>query len=40
MYYEKINKYCNKFKDHTPSELLGFVNSKYPEWTVKLARNI
>ena len=30
---KKLNVFCKRFKNYTPSELLRFVYSKYPEWT-------
>jgi len=31
---EKFEKFCEKYKDYTPSELLKLVYLKYPGWTV------
>jgi uncharacterized protein YwgA len=30
--YKKIDKFCDKFRNHSPSELLRYVYSNYPSW--------
>jgi uncharacterized protein YwgA len=36
---KRLQEFCDKFKQYTPSELLRYVYSKYPEWTTNSVLN-
>ena len=36
---KKIEEFCDKFRSHSPSELLRFVYDKYPQWTTNSVLN-
>ncbi|MFC1697111.1 hypothetical protein ACFL1H_02160 [Nanoarchaeota archaeon] len=36
---KEIKSFCDRFQNHSPSELLRFVYARYPDWTVNSVLN-